>query len=192
MNRSRTTSLLRAALVAALVGAGALITIPVGPVPVTLQVLVVAVAALVLTPAESFGAVALYLLLGTLGVPVFSGGGAGPGALVGPTGGFLFGFLAGAPSAALLRRALSGPRRSGPGLLADAIAILWLIAVTYASGWAWFALVTGRGAAEAFGIAVAPFVVVDVLKAGVALLVARGVRAAGLGDAWTRPAREVC
>lgn len=179
MHRSRTTALLKAALVAALIGASALIAIPIGPVPVTLQVLVIAVAALVLTPAEAFLAVGLYLVIGTFGVPVFSGGGAGPGVLLGPTGGFLLGFLVGAPLAATLRRVLA--RRVYP-LAADLIAVLALLALTYGLGLAGFSLVSGRTIAEAFALAVAPFVLLDSGKAAAAIAIARALRAAGLAD----------
>lgn len=179
MVRSRTTSYLRAALMAALVAVGALIAVPLGPVPVTLQVLVVAVAALVLTPAEALGALGLYAALGAAGVPVFSGGGAGIGALAGPTGGFIVGFVAGAPLAALVRR---GVERAGRRPLADALALGTLLVVVYAAGWAQFALVTGRAAGEAFALAVAPFVLIDAAKCAAAALVARAVRSAGLAS----------
>ncbi|MGB4442117.1 MAG: biotin transporter BioY, partial [Coriobacteriia bacterium] len=81
MARSRTASFLRAALAAALVAAGALISIPLGPVPVTLQVFVLAVVVLVLAPAEASIALGLYVALGAVGAPVFSGGGSGVGVL---------------------------------------------------------------------------------------------------------------
>lgn len=183
--RPRMLPFLRSALVAALIAVGALIAIPLGPVPVTLQVLVVAVAALVLSPAEALLALALYLALGAVGMPVFSAGGAGIGVLLGPTGGFLFGFPAGAAAGALARRTLTKSPRGT--LVADAAALLLLLAVTYVAGWAWFAVVTGRGAAEAFALAVAPFVVIDAAKCAVALLVARALRASGLADAPVEP-----
>lgn len=186
MTHSRTRSLLRAALVAALVAAGAVIAVPIGPVPVTLQVLVVAVAALVLSPAEALLALGVYVAVGVAGAPVFSGGGAGPGVLLGPTGGFIVVFVAGAPAAALVRRsitrrpdAVSGRRRA----LADIVALVVLLTVVYLAGWAWFSLSTGRPAGEAFGLAVAPFVLIDAAKCAAAAVVARALRSARLvGD----------
>jgi len=195
MQRSRTASLLRAALVAALIAVSALITIPLGPVPVTLQVLAIAVAALVLSPAEALASVTLYLALGAFGVPVFSGGGAGLGVLVGPTGGFLLGFLVGTPAAALVRRRLAGGSRRDPDrgvVLADSAAVLVLLAITYSAGLVQFAAVTGRSGAEAFALAVAPFVLIDLGKAAIAMVVARGVRSAGLGDRKTAVDARVC
>lgn len=178
MPRSRTTSLLRAALVAALLGASALIVLPIGPVPATLQVLVVAVAVLVLSPAEALGAGALYVALGTIGLPVFAGGGAGPGVLLGPTGGFIAGFALGAGAGAVVRRVMASAKLSP--LVADVPALITLLLVVYGSGWAWFALTTGRSAADAFALAVAPFVLVDAAKAAVALGIARALRGAGV------------
>ena len=181
MPRPRTVSFLRAALVAALIAVSALITVPIGPVPFTLQVLVVAVAGLVLTPLEALLALGAYLAIGMAGAPVFSGGAGGPGVLVGPTGGFLLGFTAGAPAAALVRRWLAAARHPRRSALADPLALLVFLGVTYAAGWAGFALVTGRTAADAFAVAVVPFLALDAAKCAAAWVIARGVRAAGMG-----------
>ena len=81
-------NLARAALFAALVGAFAYVSFPfpVSPAPVTLQVLGVFLAGIFLGPIWGAVALVLYLAAGALGAPVFSGGAAGFGALVGPTG----------------------------------------------------------------------------------------------------------
>lgn len=63
-----------------------------GLVPITLQTFGVLLTGAVLGPKRGFLAVVLYLLVGAVGLPVFSGGAAGPGVLVGPTAGYLFGF----------------------------------------------------------------------------------------------------
>lgn len=63
-----------------------------GLVPITLQTFGVLLAGAVLGPKRGFLAVVLYLLVGAVGLPVFSGGAAGPGVLVGPTAGYLLGF----------------------------------------------------------------------------------------------------
>jgi biotin transport system substrate-specific component len=186
MRRSRTAGLLRAALVASLIAVGALIALPIGPVPVTLQVLVVAVATLVLSPGEALMALVLYVALGAAGAPVFSGGGAGVGVLLGPTGGFIAGFAAGAPLGALVRKGIAtrhgtAPAPSRRAIVADVAGLATLLLVTYAAGWAYFAVSTGRPAADAFALAVAPFVAIDALKAAAALVAARAIRSAGLG-----------
>ncbi len=84
----------RAALFAALMGAFAYVAFPypLSPAPVTLQVLGVFLAGLFLGPLWGASAMVLYLLAGALGAPVFSGGGAGLGVLLGPTGGYLLSY----------------------------------------------------------------------------------------------------
>jgi len=80
------------ALFAALIIVGAYIRFPLPPVPITLQTLFVISASLLGGTAIGVGSVAIYLLLGAVGLPVFTAGG-GLGILLGPTGGFLFGLL---------------------------------------------------------------------------------------------------
>lgn len=178
MTRSR--HFVRAALAAALIAIGALIAVPVGPVPVTLQLLAVAVATLVLSPAEVFAALGVYLMLGAFGAPVFSGGSAGVPVLLGPTGGFLWGFLGGAPLAAGIRRRLAGSKGQWFRLFADAASLLVLLATTYAMGLAQFAILTGRELVQAAAVAIAPFVLIDLGKCALAMIVARAVRSAGV------------
>ncbi len=89
-----TLNIARAALFAALMGAFAYVSFPypLSPAPVTLQVLGVFLAGLFLGPLWGAAAMVLYLLAGALGTPVFSGGAAGLGVLLGPTGGYLFSY----------------------------------------------------------------------------------------------------
>lgn len=68
-------------------------TLPLGPIPLTGQTLAVGIVATILGGINGTITVAIYLLMGLIGLPVFAGGAAGIGALVGPTGGFLIGFL---------------------------------------------------------------------------------------------------
>ena len=63
-----------------------------GPVPITLQTFGVLLAGAVLGSKRGFLAVSLYLVVGLAGLPVFSGGGAGPGVFAGPSVGYLIGF----------------------------------------------------------------------------------------------------
>ena len=78
---------------AALIAAGSILVIPLGPVPLTLQTMLVALAGLILGPRNAVLAFLLYLLAGMLGMPVFAVGKAGLGVLFGPTGRYLFGFI---------------------------------------------------------------------------------------------------
>lgn len=107
--RLSTADLAYIAVFAALIAAFSLVPgIPVGPVPITLQTLGVALAGLVLGPWRGFAATALYLLVGFAGLPVFAGGAAGFGVLGKPSIGYLLSFPFAALVAGLLARSLSG------------------------------------------------------------------------------------
>ncbi len=80
-------------LMAALIIAGSYLHFPLGPVPFSLQTLFVLMAGFVLGPLAGFSAIGLYLLAGIAGLPVFYGGTSGLGHILGPTGGYLAGFL---------------------------------------------------------------------------------------------------
>lgn len=82
-----------ASLFAALVAVGAYIEIPLPLVPITLQVLFVLLAGAMLGAKWGSLSMVVYVLLGLVGLPVFSGGSSGIGVILGPTGGYLFGFI---------------------------------------------------------------------------------------------------
>jgi biotin transport system substrate-specific component len=173
----RTREMVTAALLAALLAASAWISIPVGAVPVTLQVFIVLLAGLLLTPRGAFAAVGVYLLLGAAGLPVFAGGLGGTGVLAGPTGGYLWGFALAAAAVAWVR---VRPVLAGSRGVADAVALTLGITLIYLAGWFQLALVTGMGVWPAFAAGVAPFVAIDAVKAAVALGVAGALRRAGV------------
>ncbi len=81
-----------ASLFAALMAAGAYLSIPIGPVPIVLQNMFVLLAGLLLGNRWGLASVAVYLLAGVCGLPVFAGGLGGIGRIVGPTGGYLIGY----------------------------------------------------------------------------------------------------
>ena len=163
------------ALLAALLAASAAISIPFGTVPATLQVLVLVLIALVMPRSWAAFAVAVYLLVGAVGLPVFSGMRGGLGVLAGPTGGYLFGFLVGAPAGAWVRRLLD---RTASAAAADSVAAVVVVAIVYAIGWAQLVLVTGMSPVAGLVAGVVPFVVPDALKATAAVLLAPLVRRA--------------
>lgn len=93
MQNTKLYSLTLIALGAAIIAVLSPLAIPIGIVPVTLQTLAVGLVATVLKARETFFAILLYLLLGFIGIPVFTGGTSGIAVLFGPTGGFLLAFL---------------------------------------------------------------------------------------------------
>lgn len=166
-------ALVGVALVA--LGARVAVPLPLSPVPVSLQTLFVALVALVLPWRASLGAMALYLALGALGLPVFADGKRGLDALLGPTGGFLVGFLVAAPLASV---AVSrSPRR----WTVDLAAALALHLVVLAVGVGWLTLATPRTLRQAIDVGALPFV---------PGAVAKSVLAVGLAALWRRRAER--
>jgi biotin transport system substrate-specific component len=97
------------ALMAALVAGGAYLHIPLGPVPVSLQTMFVLLAGFLLGPLYGGAALLLYLAAGLIGLPVFSGGRSGLAHLMGPTGGYIIGFVLAAVVAGLAARGAGTP-----------------------------------------------------------------------------------
>jgi len=164
------------ALFAALLAVSATIAIPFGTVPATMQVLVVVLIALVLPRGWAAFAIAVYLLVGATGLPVFSGLRGGLSVLAGPTGGYLLGFLLAAPAGAWVRTAVSRAGTSVP--VADSVAAAAVVSIVYAVGWGQLVLVSGMDPLAALGVGVAPFLIPDGLKAAAAVLLAPAVRRA--------------
>ncbi|MFB6184360.1 MAG: biotin transporter BioY [Haloarculaceae archaeon] len=168
----------KAVLVAALTAALAQVSIPLpGSLPpFSLQPFGTFVAGLLLGPVWGGLALALYLLVGIAGLPVFSNGNAGLGyVLVGQgTGGFLVGFLLGAVVAGAIAH-----RRVQPRSLADVsvptqvLALLASVAVVYLVGVPWLGAVLGLGLSRAATIML-PYLPLDLLKLAIAVGVVEG------------------
>lgn len=168
-HRLRTVDLCYTAIFALLLAVCAWISVP-GPVPFTLQTFAVFAALLLLGGRRGTMAIAVYLLMAAVGLPVCAGFRGGLGALLGPTGGYLLGFI----FTALLYWSLtawlgekSWVRLSG--------CVLGLV-VCYAFGTVWF-LAVGKGNGMtlmgALAACVMPFVLPDLLKLGLAFLLSR-------------------
>ena len=169
MGASRTRSIAFVALTIALLGVSAWVSIPIGPVMLTLQMFAVMFAIMVLTPKQCMASIAGYLALGAIGLPMFSGMRGGIGMLMGPTGGYLL-------VREGLRRAIGEKGVSGPmAIVVDMVACLAFIIVTYVCGCFQYAAVVGVDLAAAFMVTIAPFAVPDLLKAVAAVLCARAV-----------------
>ena len=133
------------------------LALPAGPIPITLATLGVYLIAGLLGPIQTAVAVGLYLLLGAVGVPVFSGFSGGLYHLTGPTGGFLLGYVVCALLASGLLRLF---RRSWlvPVALAAGTVLL------YAVGTCWYGAQTGVNLRDALLICVLPFLPGDAIK----------------------------
>jgi biotin transport system substrate-specific component len=170
---SRARSLAFIALAVALIAVSAWVTIPIGPIPLTLQMFAITLAILVLAPKQAIATIACYLLLGAVGVPVFSGMRGGIGVLAGPTGGFLIGYLFGVALASVVLALFR--RRGFDNLAVSILSGVIFTLVAYLCGWAQYMVVAHVGAAASFAVTVAPFIVVDLVKIVAAAFVARAV-----------------
>ena len=187
--------------------AGAFITVPFGPVPFTLQTLMLGIVICLLPSAWPVAAVGGYLALGCLGLPVFSGMRGGIAVLAGPTGGFLVGFLVATVVIALIRSKALRPRSTATGnaaaaaapapapafsrprlrqhmIVMDVASLVLLSLIYYILGCLWFMVSTGTTLEAALAASVLPFILPDILKAIAAFICIQPVRAAlGLGVA---------
>lgn len=174
MNKKRafsTGDLARIALMTALIALCSWISIP-GDVPFTLQTFGVFCAVGLLGGRNGTVSVILYILMGALGLPVFSGFTGGLDRLLGVTGGYIVGFFFTALIYWLVISLL------GRGTWSLALGMVLGLIVCYAFGTAWFVLVYTRSASPiGFGAALAkcvlPFIVPDLVKIGLALTVTK-------------------
>lgn len=162
------------ALLVALISVSAYLVfpIPVTLVSVTAQTLIINLAALLLDRRKAALTVAAWIFLGAVGTPVFSGGAGGVGHLVGPTGGYIFGFLIAAYLIALLK----GDHFSLPRYLLVTLCVG--IPVIDLIGATWYKLFADISWSAAFLTTVLPFLPGDILKGVAAVLVAKPVHAA--------------
>ena len=172
--KNKAYDLVLIALFVALMAICAWITIP-AAVPFTMQTFGVFLALLLLGGKRGAICMAVYLLLGAVGVPVFSGFRGGVGALVGSTGGYLVGFIV----SALLMWALTGFARRNRWTLAVALAVSLL--ACYAFGTVWFVVVSVRaGKAMTFGTAlsfcVLPYILPDAAKIWLAYFLSKRLK----------------
>jgi biotin transport system substrate-specific component len=152
------------------------VPLPFTPVPVTLQVFVVALAAGLLGPARSSAAVLLYVILGVAGAPVFANAGTGFLYMAGPTGGYLLGFLGAAWIIGVLREVFPSKK----------LAVIFFqmaagVAAVYLLGGCWLSVGWGWDAPRIWTLAIAPFVGADVAKVFMAALIVKGVAEKGGG-----------
>lgn len=154
------------ALFTALIAAGSFIKVPIGAVPVTLQTLFVFMAGLLLPPLNAPLSVLIFIVLGAVGLPIFTSGG-GIGALFSPTGGFIFGFLAAAAAGSLL----AGKKHDS--VLYNILVCLVMEVITYLIGIPWLKIKLATTWAKAFSVGFVPFIPGDAIKIAVAALSCR-------------------
>lgn len=156
-----------ASMFGALTAIGAYIVIPLQPVPVTLQTLFTYLSGILLGGYTGALSQIVYVLLGVIGLPVFASGKAGFGTLLGPTGGFLIGFIIGA---FVIGKMIEIKRE--PGILWIFLTLLMGTVCIYIPGVLQLALVAKLSLVKAIMAGVVPFLPGDFLKMLAAVLIA--------------------
>jgi biotin transport system substrate-specific component len=147
------------ALFAAIIGVMAQITIPLPLVPITGQTLAIGLAATILGSRYGTLSVILYLIIGSAGVPVFAEFSGGVSKLIGPTGGYLVGFL---PTAFLIGWFMEKTAFNFKNaVIANCIGTL----VTLAFGTAWLKIAAELSWSAALAGGFTPFIIVGIIKA---------------------------
>jgi biotin transport system substrate-specific component len=140
-------------------------------VPITLQTFFLYLAAALLGGRLGALSQVVYLLIGMIGLPVFSGGKAGMGVLLGPTGGYLIGFVAGAY---VIGRLVDTGKTPGPVWIG--FAMVTGTAVLYLLGVIQLILVARFSVTQAIAVGVLPFLIGDAVKIVVAVLLTLKLR----------------
>ncbi len=158
---SRSKKVAFISLFTVLIAVGAQISIPLGTVPITLQMLFIFLAGLLLEPFDALLSLVLYLLIGAIGLPVFANFSGGLSHLFGPTAGYLYAFPISAFVIAFLRKKINPYVAGTVGL-----------AIVYLLGWFVLGLKI-HNFQKAFLVGVAPFILVDSVKMVVAVVISK-------------------
>lgn len=159
-----------ASLMAAMIAAGAYLAIPIGPVPIVLQNLFVFLSGLLLGSRWGFACVAVYILVGACGLPIFSIGRGGIGHILGPTGGYLMGFLPAVYVIGLITE------KTEQLVIIDVIAMVCGGIIIYACGVTWLKILTGMTLTKTLAVGMYPFIPGDALKIAAAVPIAKALR----------------
>ena len=158
------------AVMAAVMAVVSPFALPIGPVPISLATFVVYLTAYVLGWKRATVATLVYILLGAVGMPVFSGFAGGLGKLLGPTGGYIVGYLPLALISGLFVDKFPKSR------IMQLVGMILATAVLYALGTAWFCVEAGKTLSVAMSACVIPFLPGDFAKMLVSMAVGPLIR----------------
>ena len=178
MQKTSLYKLTSCGIMAALLCILAPVSIQIGPVPVTLATFVLYLSVWVLDTTGCLIATGVYLLLGAVGLPVFAGYSGGFSAIIGPTGGYLVGYLLLVLISALIKKAVRSH------MVFTVLGMAAGTAVLYAFGTIWFIIQTKSDIIYALSVCVLPFIAFDLAKiviaCAVGIPVSRALRKAAL------------
>lgn len=170
MRKSNVYQLAVCALMAAIMCILGPIALPIGPVPISLTNLVIYITVFLLGTKGSIISYLIYLLLGAFGLPVFSGYAGGLAKLAGPTGGYLIGFVFMAAICGVFVEHKKMPVYFiGSGMVLGT-------AVAYLFGTIWFVVQMKCGIGYAISVCVLPFILGDLIKIVVSIVLGRQIR----------------
>lgn len=172
MKTVSTKDMILAGMFAALIGVMGYVSvpIPISPVPITGQTLVIMLIGLLLTPKQAFYSVAAWILVGVAGAPVFSSGRAGVGVLASPSGGYILGFLIGAVVISLMVGKEAGMAKMYVATIVGGMAVV------YACGVPIMAFLLSMDAVTVLKAGVLPFLIGDFIKVLIAVNLAYALR----------------
>lgn len=151
-----------------------MIPLPFTPIPINLGTLAVFLSGGILGARNGAMSQILYVLLGAVGIPVFSGLRGGLGVIAGPTGGYIVGYIIGAIVIGLLISKLPS------GILSNAAAMIAGLLCCYALGTLWYMLITNTGVTAALVMCVIPFLLGDALKILAAAFLVKRLKKSGI------------
>lgn len=164
MKKTTVFNMTSCALMAALMCVLCPVSVPIGPIPLSLGILVILLTVYVLGTWRALISYTVYLLLGAVGMPVFSGFQGGLAKLAGPTGGYLVGFWLMILVSGLIMELCKR------NLLLTVLGMVVGVAVDYVVGTAWFVFQTESTVAHALDVCVFPFIPFDAAKIVIAVL----------------------
>ena len=172
----KTKTMILCAVFAAILCVFSVMIIPIGPVPVSMGLFGIMIAAGILGLKRGTIAVAVFILIGAVGVPVFTGFRGGLAPLAGPTGGYIWSYV---PMTALIGAlTLKTPKNKWLAMNRYFFAFLAGVALCYAMGTAQFMVVQEADFKTALGLCVLPFIPFDIAKALAASYISYTVRRA--------------
>ncbi len=166
-DRRRALIIAETAAFIGLIAIGSWISIPFVPIPFTLQTLFVLLAGIVMKR-YAIIPTSLIVLFGAMNLPVFHNGASGIGILLGPTGGYLIGFI---PASLITGLAYEGETRSlhAAGIILGEVAL-------FTAGVGWLSLSTGMTLIQASLIGLVPFIPGDIVKGSAAYLIGKRIK----------------
>ena len=171
-NKNLTVDIALISLFTAIICVCSWLSIPMS-VPVSLQTFAVFTAAAVLGAKRSVISVVIYILLGLVGAPVFTGFKSGVAVVTGPTGGYLLGFIFAALIIGLMTKAFSQKKWALP------VSVIAGQIMCYICGTVWYEYIYLNSAinlGEALMICVVPFIVPDIIKTIAAIILSKSIK----------------